>query len=268
MFSVCFENQVPASSTGVHFCEDAMRKVGNFSHVGNFTGYMQRAYDLVSRYGEGQRILDLPAGNGLLSEKLRQDGHEVVSADINRERPDFVYANMRDDLPFSAGEFDTVVCLEGLEHLLDPLFAIRELCRICRKGGHIVVSIPNIQSCYSRLHFLCKGYFYQFPPYVPVPASVRKETDLGHVSPLDLRHIESFFSSCGANLVSVTGDRWKGWHLMPLYLLFLFSGSLWIGIQNGFDKGKWDRVSRGLFNLFRPSTLFSRSIILLFQRQQ
>lgn len=244
-----------------------MQKAKVFSHVANFTGYMQRVYDVVSLYGERQRILDIPAGNGLLSDKLRQDGHVVVPADINKEHPEFVYANMADALPFPAGDFDTVICLEGLEHLLDPLFAVRELNRVCRKGGHIIVSIPNIQNCYSRLHFLCKGYFYQFPPYRPVSGSVRKGADLGHISPLDLRKIESFFSSCDAHLVSISGDRWKGWYLMPVYLVFLLFGLSWIAIENGFDRQKWSRISRGLSNILRPSSLFSRSLILLFQRQ-
>jgi 2-polyprenyl-3-methyl-5-hydroxy-6-metoxy-1,4-benzoquinol methylase len=141
-----------------------MRKGKAFTHVGNFTGYMQRVYDAVSQFGGRQKILDVPAGNGLLSDKLRQEGHVVVPADINKERPEFVYANMRENLPFPDGDFDTVICLEGLEHLLDPLFAVRELNRVCRKGGHILVSIPNIQNCYSRLHFLCKGYFLSISP--------------------------------------------------------------------------------------------------------
>jgi hypothetical protein len=67
--------------------------------------------------------------------------------------------------------------------------------------------------------------------------------------------------------MSVTGDRWKGWHLMPVYLVFLLFGLSWIAIENGFDKMKWRRISRGLSKLFRPSSLFSRSLILLFERQ-
>jgi 2-polyprenyl-3-methyl-5-hydroxy-6-metoxy-1,4-benzoquinol methylase len=43
--------------------------------------------DVVARHfasrGQGLRILDLPAGNGLLSAALREMGHEVTSGDIN-----------------------------------------------------------------------------------------------------------------------------------------------------------------------------------------
>jgi 2-polyprenyl-3-methyl-5-hydroxy-6-metoxy-1,4-benzoquinol methylase len=41
------------------------------------------------------------------------------------------------------GVFDTVVCMETLEHLERAPEAICELFRICRKGGHVIITIPN-----------------------------------------------------------------------------------------------------------------------------
>jgi SAM-dependent methyltransferase len=43
-------------------------------------------------------------------------------------------------LPFARGSFDTVTCLEVLEHLDDPAAAVRELGRVARRA--IVVSVP------------------------------------------------------------------------------------------------------------------------------
>jgi 2-polyprenyl-3-methyl-5-hydroxy-6-metoxy-1,4-benzoquinol methylase len=45
------------------------------------------------------------------------------------------------DLPFADGSFDTVVCLEVLEHLNDPAQGLAELSRIARAA--LVVSVPN-----------------------------------------------------------------------------------------------------------------------------
>jgi ubiquinone/menaquinone biosynthesis C-methylase UbiE len=39
--------------------------------------------------------------------------------------------------------FDTVICMETLEHLDRVSEAINELLRICRKGGHVIITIPN-----------------------------------------------------------------------------------------------------------------------------
>jgi 2-polyprenyl-3-methyl-5-hydroxy-6-metoxy-1,4-benzoquinol methylase len=41
-----------------------------FSHVGNFTGYMRRVYEVLAAEPAGLRILDVPAGNGLLADAL------------------------------------------------------------------------------------------------------------------------------------------------------------------------------------------------------
>jgi 2-polyprenyl-3-methyl-5-hydroxy-6-metoxy-1,4-benzoquinol methylase len=61
-----------------------------FSHVPNFTGYMTIVADLVMKLpGSGLKVLDMPAGNGLLSDYLRNNGHNVTSADINSERSDY-----------------------------------------------------------------------------------------------------------------------------------------------------------------------------------
>jgi len=41
------------------------------------------------------------------------------------------------------GVFDAVLCMETLEHLEQPGEAVSELFRICRTGGHVVITIPN-----------------------------------------------------------------------------------------------------------------------------
>src|SRR5262249_59414544 len=43
-------------------------------------------------------------------------------------------------LPFAADSFDVVLCLEVLEHLQDPLPAVRELSRVARRG--LILSVP------------------------------------------------------------------------------------------------------------------------------
>src|SRR5437588_10996091 len=75
----------------------------DFSHVGNFTGYMEVVFRLMVTE-KCSRILDIPAGNGLLADRLRQEGHTVVCADINRERPDYIFADMNEPLRFADKE--------------------------------------------------------------------------------------------------------------------------------------------------------------------
>jgi ubiquinone/menaquinone biosynthesis C-methylase UbiE len=45
-----------------------------------------------------------------------------------------VFADLNERLPFEDATFDTVICLEGIEHVLDPQALIGELVRLLRPG--------------------------------------------------------------------------------------------------------------------------------------
>ena len=99
----------------------------------------------------GERILDLAAGTGTSSMAFVPSGAHVVAADFSRgmiaegrrrhgdvPNLEFVQADAT-DLPFEAGEFDAVTMSFGLRNVNDPRRALRELRRVTRPGGRIVV---------------------------------------------------------------------------------------------------------------------------------
>ncbi|MBI3057500.1 MAG: class I SAM-dependent methyltransferase [Betaproteobacteria bacterium] len=239
-----------------------------FSHVGNFTGYMEVVTRHFAGAGAGLRVLDLPAGNGKFADALRALGHQVVCADINRERPDYVYADMSAPLPFGDGEFDAVICLEGIEHLLDPVQLIAELVRVTRPGGEIVISTPNVLNWYSRLQFLFTGTFYQFAPGDVPPVAPGEQRDRGHVFPLSYFQLRYLFECAGARVKLISGDHWKRKVLMPVYLLLLpfawwWSRALFLRNPEAAVEGRNREL---LSHLFSGTLLFSRSLIVVFER--
>ncbi|MEI7903621.1 MAG: class I SAM-dependent methyltransferase, partial [bacterium] len=204
-----------------------MENLKAFSHVANFTDYMRVVVDYLAGLGPAGRILDLPAGNGLLSEALRGMGHEVISGDINGERPDYRYVDMSEPLPFADGEFDVVISLEGVEHLVNPVRFIAELARVTRGGGVIIITTPNVMNFYSRLQFLFTGVLYQFNP-AAVPGIARGEVgDRGHVFPLSYFQLRYLFGQHGACVKAVLGDKWKRKTMLPVYLALLPFAWLW-----------------------------------------
>ena len=58
----------------------------------------------------------------------------------DRSTPDVVGSATA--IPLGDAGFDTVVCTEVLEHIPDPLQAIREMHRVLKPGGHLVLSTP------------------------------------------------------------------------------------------------------------------------------
>jgi SAM-dependent methyltransferase len=240
-----------------------------FSHVANFTGYMEVVADHFAGRQQGLKVLDLPAGNGLLSDALRTMGHTVICGDINRERTDYRYVDMTGPLPFTDGEFDAVICLEGLEHLVDPARLIADLVRITRPGGEIVITTPNVMSFYSRLHYLFTGTPYQFNPALVPQVAAGVAADRGHVSPLSYFQLRHMFSEHGAPVKAVLGDRFKRKILFPLY--FLLFPMVWLCsrallLRQG--DARYDARNRELYahSLSAP-LLFSRSLILVLEKK-
>ncbi len=97
---------------------------------------------------KGERILDLAAGTGTSSAALAGPGIEVVAADFSvgmieagrKRHPEitFVEADAM-ALPFKANEFDVVTISFGLRNVKDPRKALKEMYRVLKPGGRIVV---------------------------------------------------------------------------------------------------------------------------------
>lgn len=100
------------------------------------------------------RVVDIGCGPGYVVKALSSSGVveklygvDFSSASIKRCRKEIPGGQffMGDiyHIACADGIFDAVVCMETLEHLESPTEALRELFRVCRKGGHIIITIPN-----------------------------------------------------------------------------------------------------------------------------
>jgi demethylmenaquinone methyltransferase/2-methoxy-6-polyprenyl-1,4-benzoquinol methylase len=96
----------------------------------------------------GQRILDLAAGTGTSSEPFDRAGATVVPTDLSlgmlevgkqRRRSLSFVAGDALRLPYVDGAFDAVTTSFGLRNVEDTAGALRELRRVTRPGGTLVV---------------------------------------------------------------------------------------------------------------------------------
>jgi SAM-dependent methyltransferase len=102
----------------------------------------------------GKRVLDAGCGPGLYSEELLFRGAELVALDGSAamvelarkrlgSRARVIHADLADPLPFAESEFDLVVCALVIHHLEDREACLRELFRVLRPGGRLVVSTQH-----------------------------------------------------------------------------------------------------------------------------
>ena len=109
--------------------------------------------DLLSPEG-GDTILDAGCGTGVFTLDVLGTGPRVVAVDISlpmlvrtREKavgcPASVVAGDMMALPFADETFDKVVSVTALEFIEDGKGAVRELFRVTKRGGRIVVATLN-----------------------------------------------------------------------------------------------------------------------------
>ncbi|MGZ5415918.1 MAG: demethylmenaquinone methyltransferase [Nocardioides sp.] len=96
----------------------------------------------------GQRVLDLAAGTGTSSQPFQDRGAHVVPCDFSlgmlrvgkQVRPHLSFtAGDGTRLPFADGTFDAVTISFGLRNIVDPDQGLREMRRVARPGGRLVV---------------------------------------------------------------------------------------------------------------------------------
>src|SRR5439155_20569020 len=90
-------------------------------------------------------------------------GVDAIRYDSFPNEAEFIQADL-DAAPWPVGDevADVVVAIETIEHLENPRAFFRELTRITRPGGTIVVTTPNQLTLRSKLTLLIKAQFNPF----------------------------------------------------------------------------------------------------------
>jgi len=115
-------------------------------------------------------VLDYGAGAGNLTRRLlgMEVFSEVVAVDLMPDQPAGLHVSrwlqqdLNESIPGFDAYFDLVIASEVIEHLENPRFTARELYRLCRPGGHIIITTPNNESIRSLLALTIRGHFVQF----------------------------------------------------------------------------------------------------------
>jgi len=103
---------------------------------------------------DGQRVLDIGCGGGLLSEALARSGADVVGIDLAAESLaaarthaeaegltiDYLEEDAATHAARATGAYDVVTCMELLEHVPDPAAIVTACARAVRPGGAVFFS--------------------------------------------------------------------------------------------------------------------------------
>jgi SAM-dependent methyltransferase len=137
------------------------RDMRDDAYLGEEAGRRATAAHLLHLIGErvpGGRLLDVGCGHGLLLDEARSRGYETVGLELSRSAARHAREVLGLDVreapveDFADDEgFDVVVLVDVLEHLDDPVAAVRRCAALLRPGGVLCVVTPDPSSVTARL---------------------------------------------------------------------------------------------------------------------
>ncbi|MDH7513980.1 MAG: class I SAM-dependent methyltransferase [Clostridiales bacterium] len=112
----------------------------------------------------GKRLLDIGCGAGFFLKAAELAGWSVAGTETSEAASDYaravtkvkVFYGKLEEIRLAPESFDAVTMLDILEHLPDPMGTLKEVHRVLKKGGILIVNTPDYQSL-SRV-FLGKGW--------------------------------------------------------------------------------------------------------------
>jgi len=113
-------------------------------------------------------VLDIGCDEGELLRRFKEDNPKtnIFGIDVCKKsvetckekfkdfKKNFSFQNIDDGLTFENEKFDLIFMIATLEHVFDPIFAIKEVARIIKPGGVFILEVPNIVFLPYRLKFL------------------------------------------------------------------------------------------------------------------
>jgi SAM-dependent methyltransferase len=206
------------------------------------------------KFESSPAVLDVGAGQGALSIRLKDAGARVSACDVVPEQfdvPGVEFRAIASDglLPFDDASFDAAVAIEVLEHIdgHDRFFA--EVARVLRPGGIVMFTTPNILSLKSRMRFLFTGFFYSFGPLEPFTRDPVSQ----HIAPYSVNRYEWMMSQHGLRLSGLETDRIQTSSVLLAFLLPL----IWLATRLQFGGSALAQRQNS------PVALYGRKLVVI-----
>lgn len=143
------------------------------------------------------RLLDIGGGTGRVASALLQDVDEVVIADVSMGMLRQTHRSTlqpvcshSESLPFPDGYFERVIMVDALHHVINQPASAREMLRVLKPGGRIVIEEPDINTFGVKLIALAEKLLLMRSHFL---------------SPL---RIASLFPDGSTNIVSEDSSAW------------------------------------------------------------
>jgi SAM-dependent methyltransferase len=228
---------------------------------------------------QGSRIVDLSCGEGAILSDLLKEGYNVEGS--RYQDNDYIIkeeklenritvkerVDLTQPLPYKDDEFEGVLLTEVVEHLQTYCPVVYEAGRICKKGGVLIISTPNINRLHSRFQFFLYGTHKVINRRLGWDLS-KSDLYAYHISPVDLPYLHVLTHQAGFEFVSLSSTRVKYRHFVWFPLYPIFAALAWIYYragQFGSIRREGDDILRKQMTSFAAH--FSEQLFMVYRRK-
>lgn len=232
---------------------------------------------LASHYPDiSGRHLDIGSGTGNLIRRISREFAVESSAcdytdtfmELDHVRVEVVDLNTG-RLPWPDRQFDLVTFTEVAEHLENYRAVLREIHRILKPGGVLLMTTPNVLNMKSRLRFLTTGFWSMFGPLHVGETAI--ESAGGHITPIPWPFLAHALMDAGFCMPHCTTDKMQFPSLYWFILLFIpvRIAALFAWSRERSKYGTLDSFNEPIIRRINsPQMLLGRSIVVSAQKPE
>ncbi len=210
------------------------------------------------------KIIDIPSGNGAFVRRLIDHGFtNVWAVDIQNlmkfEHQQFVVSDMTKKLNLDDNSLDSVVSIDGIEHIRSQDSFIKEVHRVLKPGGQLLLSTPNVSSLRSRWKWFTTGHHHK----CDAPLDEKNPNPLHHIAMISYPELRYLLHTSGFQITQVSTNQTKlaSFLFLPLVPFVYLMTSLAYKKSGRRDKTQWlnKQVKQSMFS---KALLFGETLIV------
>ena len=115
------------------------------------------------------RVLEIGSGHGFFLEIMKTNGFDIIGYDISKEKRKYskkitdvpVYdININEKIPVD-NKFDIVVLFHTLEHITEPITLLKNIKKLLKPKGKILIEVPNSDDFHLKLNKFYKEFYWE-----------------------------------------------------------------------------------------------------------
>ena len=223
----------------------------------------ETVFDMIKKNTD-KVVVDIPSGSGAFIQRLKDEGFKrVIAIDIINileiEHETFIQGDMTKPFNLSDNSCDILVCIDGIEHIDEQFYFVREGYRVLKNEGEIIISTPNISSLRSRFKWFTTGHHHKCNS----PLDETNPNPLHHIGMISFAELRYMLHSNGFRIEEIRTNRMKPINLVyAIFLPFIYLSTLWVYRRRG-KKEKTAQINRSVFKqVFKKEILFGETLII------